>query len=74
MDSAYRYGGEEFTVILPETEGKEAQTVAQRIRIAVKAEEYYAGRQSDTRVDHHQPGRDRIRPQGRGLRFYSTGG
>ncbi len=40
MDSAYRYGGEEFTVILPETEGKEAQMVAQRIRVAVKAEEY----------------------------------
>ncbi len=40
MDSAYRYGGEEFTVILPETEGNEAQTVAQRIRRAVKAEAY----------------------------------
>ena len=40
MDSAYRYGGEEFTVILPETEGKEAQTVAQRIRRAVKAETF----------------------------------
>ena len=31
-DSAYRYGGEEFTVILPETNGDEAKTVAQRIR------------------------------------------
>ncbi len=37
MDSAYRYGGEEFTVILPETESDEAQTVAERIRRAVKA-------------------------------------
>lgn len=36
MDSAYRYGGEEFTVILPETEIEEAETVAQRIRKAVK--------------------------------------
>lgn len=36
MDSAYRYGGEEFTVILPETEGEEAATVAERIRAAVE--------------------------------------
>jgi two-component system cell cycle response regulator len=36
MDSAYRYGGEEFTVILPETDNAEAITVAQRIRKAVK--------------------------------------
>ncbi|MFC1813126.1 diguanylate cyclase [Thermodesulfobacteriota bacterium] len=40
-DSAYRYGGEEFTVILPQTTGKEADTVAQRIRIAIKAEIFY---------------------------------
>lgn len=31
-DSAYRYGGDEFTVILPETRGKEAIKVAERIR------------------------------------------
>jgi diguanylate cyclase (GGDEF)-like protein len=36
MDSAYRYGGEEFTIILPETEIEEAGTVAQRIRKAIK--------------------------------------
>jgi diguanylate cyclase (GGDEF)-like protein len=36
MDSAYRYGGEEFTIILPETDSEEALTVAQRIRKAVK--------------------------------------
>ncbi len=40
MDSAYRYGGEEFTVILPETEGAEAATVAERIRAAVEALEF----------------------------------
>ncbi|MCG6911710.1 MAG: diguanylate cyclase [Deltaproteobacteria bacterium] len=40
MDSAYRYGGEEFTIILPETDGNEAQTVAQRIRKAVKMEKF----------------------------------
>jgi two-component system, cell cycle response regulator len=38
MDSAYRYGGEEFTVILPETEGDEAATVAERIRSAIQKE------------------------------------
>jgi two-component system cell cycle response regulator len=40
MDSAYRYGGEEFTVILPETIGEEAETVAHRIRGAVQADRY----------------------------------
>jgi len=39
-DSAYRYGGEEFTVILPETGGAEAKTVAQRIRSALEAERF----------------------------------
>jgi diguanylate cyclase (GGDEF)-like protein len=37
-DSAYRYGGEEFTVILPETGAEEARTVAQRIRTALETE------------------------------------
>ena len=40
MDSAYRYGGEEFTVILPETGGKEALNVAQRIRTTIEAEKF----------------------------------
>jgi diguanylate cyclase (GGDEF)-like protein len=39
-DSAYRYGGEEFTVILPETGAEEARTVAQRIRAALEAEHF----------------------------------
>jgi diguanylate cyclase (GGDEF)-like protein len=41
MDSAYRYGGEEFTVILPETIGEEAETVANRIRTAVQEDRFY---------------------------------
>ena len=41
MDSAYRYGGEEFTIILPETGGEEAKTVAHRIRNAVKAAKFF---------------------------------
>lgn len=40
MDSAYRYGGEEFTIILPETTCKEAEIVAPRIRIAMESEEF----------------------------------
>jgi len=39
-DSAYRYGGEEFTVILPETGAEEARTVGQRIRAALEAEKF----------------------------------
>jgi diguanylate cyclase (GGDEF)-like protein len=37
MDSAYRYGGEEFTIILPETTGKEAKNVAKRISAALES-------------------------------------
>lgn len=47
MDSAYRYGGEEFTVILPETEGDEAATVAERIRSAVEIEHFYPQNESE---------------------------
>jgi diguanylate cyclase (GGDEF)-like protein len=36
MDTAYRYGGEEFTVILPYTDGKEAKTVADRIQYTLE--------------------------------------
>ncbi len=35
MDSAYRYGGEEFTIILPETTGRKAASAAQRLRRAM---------------------------------------
>ena len=51
MDSAYRYGGEEFTVILPETEGDEAATVAERIRSQVEEERFApAGGDSSIRI------------------------
>ncbi len=33
-DSAYRYGGDEFIVILPNTHGKEAKKVAERITVS----------------------------------------
>ncbi|MBN1142113.1 MAG: diguanylate cyclase [Deltaproteobacteria bacterium] len=40
LDSAYRYGGEEFTVILPETCGEEAETVAHRIKQRIAEEPF----------------------------------
>jgi diguanylate cyclase (GGDEF)-like protein/PAS domain S-box-containing protein len=39
-DSAYRYGGEEFTVVLTETKGKDAVTVAERLRKKFAAENF----------------------------------
>ncbi len=38
LDTGYRYGGEEFTVILPETSPHEAVVVAERIRSILKQE------------------------------------
>jgi diguanylate cyclase (GGDEF)-like protein len=40
MDSAYRYGGEEFTAILPNTRMDEAGIVANRVRIAAETERF----------------------------------
>ena len=36
-DDAYRYGGEEFVLVLPETDGAAALLVAERLRAAVQA-------------------------------------
>ena len=41
MDSAYRYGGEEFTIILPETNLAKAETVGQRIRTAINSAQFF---------------------------------
>ncbi len=49
-DSAYRYGGEEFTVILPETGAEEALTVAQRIRAKLEAEVFSPENGADVTV------------------------
>ena len=43
MDSAYRYGGDEFTVILPGAPKKEAAQVAERIKKSFKTMPYLQG-------------------------------
>jgi len=43
MDSAYRYGGEEFTMILPETDVKDGNIVAERLRTMMETQEFRPG-------------------------------
>jgi two-component system cell cycle response regulator len=50
MDSAYRYGGEEFTILLPETNADEALTVAERLRNAVEEEKFSPDSDEDISV------------------------
>lgn len=50
MDSAYRYGGEEFTAILPETSGDEALTVARRIKDTVASQVFHPSGQGADRL------------------------
>ncbi len=40
MDSAYRYGGDEYTVILPATSGEEATNAAKRIHHTIAIEKF----------------------------------
>ena len=44
MDTGYRYGGEEFTVILPETPLSKACVVGERIRSALEAQPFVPGK------------------------------
>jgi diguanylate cyclase (GGDEF)-like protein len=39
-DSAYRYGGEEFTILLPMTTSKDGAVTAERIRSEFKKENF----------------------------------
>jgi diguanylate cyclase (GGDEF)-like protein len=51
VDTAARYGGDEFGVLLPESDGKEAAIVAERIRDRVeKAAFRYSGREIAVRL------------------------
>lgn len=49
-DSAYRYGGEEFAVILPQTEGRAALRVAERIRKGLSREVFSTPQGTDIHV------------------------
>jgi diguanylate cyclase (GGDEF)-like protein len=65
MDAAFRYGGEEFTVILPETSGSEAMTVAHRIKDSVQAKRFHPTADQTVQltisvgVTQYVPGEDR---------------
>jgi diguanylate cyclase (GGDEF)-like protein len=50
MDSAFRYGGEEFTIILPETTAEEAKNVAHRIKTAVEFEHFFPEPENVVRI------------------------
>jgi diguanylate cyclase (GGDEF)-like protein len=49
-DSAYRYGGEEFSVMLPSTRGEQGVITAERVRIALKNELFRPGPNKEIRV------------------------
>jgi two-component system, cell cycle response regulator len=49
-DSAYRYGGEEFSAILPSTRGEQGLITAERVRIALKNEVFKPGPDMEIRV------------------------
>jgi diguanylate cyclase (GGDEF)-like protein len=49
-DSAYRYGGEEFAVILPESSGQESLYFAERIRKSFEREALFAHEDEGQRV------------------------
>jgi diguanylate cyclase (GGDEF)-like protein len=50
MDTAYRYGGEEFTVVLPETSCSEAEVVADRIRTSMENENFSPNNGGDVTI------------------------
>ena len=63
-DTAYRYGGDEFMVVLPETRGDEARNVAERIRTSFASvnPHHISGGNVDVTlsvgVAEYQPGED----------------
>ncbi|MCX5818589.1 MAG: diguanylate cyclase [Deltaproteobacteria bacterium] len=49
-DSAYRYGGEEFTILLPMTTGRDCAVTAERIRMEFKKENFSPAPGQDVHV------------------------
>ena len=50
-DKATRYGGEEFCVVLPETTGEEALTLAERVRAAMETHVFRVAREQGDTVE-----------------------
>lgn len=50
MDTAFRYGGEEFVVLLPETESNEAGKISERIRKSVEGHNFVASEKHSGRL------------------------
>ncbi len=50
MDVPIRYGGDEFVALLPETDRRQASTVAERLRRAINETSFLADRGLDVRV------------------------
>jgi len=48
IDLACRYGGEEFVVVMPDTDGEVAQKVAERIRAQIAGQPFAVGREGRT--------------------------
>lgn len=46
IDLACRYGGEEFVVVLPDTDADTAQTIAERLRLRIATEPFEVGREA----------------------------
>ncbi|MDY7030804.1 MAG: diguanylate cyclase [Thermodesulfobacteriota bacterium] len=66
-DLSFRYGGEEFLVLLPQTDIHDAQIVAEKIRTLCESKPYYDGKDAKTvtisiglaSIKAHQPMDDR---------------
>jgi len=61
-DWAFRYGGEEFTIFMPETPGDPARVVAERIRTEFRAERF-----------RPSPGREEFKTVSIGIAQYQSG-
>ncbi len=63
-DSAYRYGGEEFTILLPMTTDMDGTVIAERVRAEFEKEHFFPKPRHDTHMTvsiglaQYEPGED----------------